>query len=161
MILTPGGEVAVETLKAGDLVTTASGHTVPIKGLYKTHIKNATEKTAPYLIPGGTYQASQPRDLILSPHHAFQIRNGVWMVPAFAAAVASTSPVRQIGIGKSVTYYHLECPVYLRDNLVANGCVVESFGAGQTKTNPYTYSKRLNGFTRAAGPSTVTHAALL
>jgi hypothetical protein len=78
------------------------------------------------------------------------------------AAAVKKSAVRQIKVGEPVTYYHVECPVYLRDNLVANGCVVESFGARQTKTSPYTYSKRLNGFTRTSySPPTATRAAVL
>jgi len=157
MILTPGGEVAVETLKAGDLVTTASGLTVPLTAALTTHVVVTTVETAPYLIPSGTFGAAQPRDLILSPTHFFQIRKGVW-IPAAGAALRS-SKVCQIHVGQPVTYYHLECPVYLRDNLVANGCIVESFGGRQTKRDPYTYSKHLKGSTRTSF-STTTHAAL-
>jgi len=149
MIRVPSGEVAVETLKAGDLVTTADGRTVAIKGLYKTRIAATTKETAPYLIPAGTYGSAQPRDLLLSSKHAIQIRKGVWNFPGFAT---QTNPaIRQIAVGEAVDYYHLECPVFLRDNLIANGCVVESFGTLQIKHNPYTYSARLGGFTRQGG----------
>jgi hypothetical protein len=158
LILTPGGEVAVETLNAGDLVTTASGLIVPLKSVLTTRVAVTTAETAPFLIPGGTYGSAQPRDIILSPTHAFQMRRGIWMVPV--KATATKSAVRQVGVGEPVTYYHLECPVYLRDNLVANGCIVESFGGRQTKTNQYTYSKRFNGYTRASFSSSATHAAL-
>jgi len=158
MILTPAGEVTVETLKPGDLVSSDSGRVIRLKAVLTTHLSATSEKTAPYLIPARTYGSSQPRDLILSPNHAFQMRRGVWMIPK----VATSSVVRQVNVGEPITYYHLECPIYLRDNLVANGCIVESFGTLQTKKSPYTYSKRLKGFTRASVPSpfaSITHIA--
>jgi hypothetical protein len=157
MIRVPSGEVAVETLRRGDLVVTASGLVVPVKAALLTRVAKTTADTAPYLIPAGTYGfAAQPRDLVLSPTHGIQIRKGVWMPPFFAAK--STTEIKQIRIGEAVDYYHLECPIYLRDNLVANGCVVESFGAFQTTKNPYTYSARLGGFTRSSQVSHVARA---
>ena len=153
MIRVPGGEAAIETLKRGDLVTTADGRTVAIKGLYKTQVITTAE-TAPYLIPAGLYGK---RDLLLSPKHAIQIRKGVWNFPGFAAR--TNAAIRQVAVGESVEYYHLECPVFLRDNLVANGCIVESFGTLQIKHNPYTYSARLGGFTRE-GSAATKHVSL-
>lgn len=154
MIRVPGGEAAVETLKRGDLVVTADGRTVAIKGLYKTHVAVTTAETAPYLIPAGLYSN---RDLLLSPKHAIQIRKGVWNFPGFATR--TNAAIRQVAVGEAVDYYHLECPVFLRDNLVANGCVVESFGTLQVNRNPYTYSARLGGFTRE-GPKATKSASL-
>jgi hypothetical protein len=155
MIRTPTGEVAVETLRRGDLVTTASGLVVPLQAALHTRIEKTIADTAPYLIPARTYGSAQPRDLILSPTHAIQIRKGVWMHPFIAAK--TNKAIRQICVGDAVDYYHLECPMYFRDNLVANGCITESFGVGQIKICPYTWSKRLGGFTRSA--ATVTHVA--
>ena len=153
LIRTPSGEVAVEELTQGDLVTTASGLIVRIKGIYTTHVERTTKETAPYLIPAGTYGSAQPKELILSPVHAFQIRKSVWMVPAMASLM--NPAIRQIFMGESVDYFHLECPVYLRDNLIANNCIVESFGLHQTKKSPYTFSKRLGGYTRPASSTEV------
>ena len=148
LIRTPSGEVAVEELTQGDLVTTASGLIVPIKGVYTTHVEKTSKENAPYLIPAGTYGPAQPKELILSPTHAFQIRKSVWMVPAVASLMNPV--VHQIYMGEPVEYYHLECPIYLRDNLIANDCIVESFGLHQIKKCPYTFSKRLGGFTRSS-----------
>jgi len=156
MIRVPSGEVAVETLRRGDLVVTASGLVVPIKAALLTRVAKTTAATAPYFIPAGTYGSTQPRDLVLSPTHAIQIRKSVWMPPFFAAK--STKAIKQIGLGESIEYYHLECPVYLRDNLIANGCVVESFGVFQSKTCPYTWSARMGGFTRSSSVTRVTRA---
>ena len=156
MIRVPSGEVAVETLKAGDLVVTSAGRTVPLKAALRTHVAKTTVATAPYLIPAGTYGSAQPRELVLSPAHAFQIRKGVWLAPC--AATKLNSAVRQISVGEAVDYYHLECPVFLRDNLIANGCVTESFGSRQMTKHPYTWSAHLGGFTRASSVSHVTRA---
>jgi hypothetical protein len=71
------------------------------------------------------------------------------MLP-FKAATLSAK-VQQIGVGEPVTYYHLECPNYLRDNLVTNGCVVESYAGKQMESrSPYTWNESLKGYTRAS-----------
>ena len=68
------------------------------------------------------------------------------MLPKRAALLSDR--VEQVGVGSPVTYYHLECPAYLRDNLVVDGTIVESYG-GKAKS-PYTYSESLQGYTRTA-----------
>ena len=89
-------------------------------------------------------------DLKLSPLHAFQSRKGVWQIPKYAAL--KNKAVQQYGVGSSVTYYHLECPNFFTDNLVVDGCVVESFGNKQVKglKTLYKFNETLNGFTRAS-----------
>jgi YVTN family beta-propeller protein len=145
-ILTASGYKAVETLTQGELVLTADGRQVPVK-LYGKHLPVTTSVTAPYRVPRGTFGLQN--DLVLSPDHAFLIRKGVWMIPKRAALLSDR--VEQIGVGSPVTYYHLECPSSLRDNLVVDGAVVESYG-GKGKS-PYTYSESLKGYTRAAASS--------
>uniref|UniRef100_A0A6C0DGR1 Fibronectin type-III domain-containing protein n=1 Tax=viral metagenome TaxID=1070528 RepID=A0A6C0DGR1_9ZZZZ len=146
-ITTQSGPVLVEDLKTGDLVLTADGRQVPVKVYYRT-IETTTAHTAPYLISKKAYGLKA--DLKLSPLHAFQSRKGVWQIPKYAAL--SNPHVKQYGIGSSVTYYHLECPNFFTDNLVVDGCVVESFGNGQVKglKTLYKFNETLNGFTRAS-----------
>lgn len=146
-ILTPEGYKAVETLKRGSLVMTAEGRAVPAK-IYYMDIKTTTATSAPYTIPAGTFGLKT--ELTVSPLHAFQMRKGVWMIPEVAAKISSA--VVQKTVGKPIVYYHVECPHYLRDNLVVDGIVVESYGATQMKGmgTPYTWCKSLNGFTRAS-----------
>jgi len=156
-ILTPAGYRAVETLNKGDFVTTAAGLTVPVT-VYSRTIKAATKNTAPYLIAAHSFGRNAPSaELRLSPLHAFQIRKGVWQ----SGRTANNPNVKQYAIGEDVTYYHLECPNFFRDNLVANGCVVESFAGKQVAENTiiYTPCPRLGGFTRASGRP-VTAAAV-
>jgi hypothetical protein len=142
-ILTPEGYKAVETLRQGSLVTTADGRIVPAK-LYRTHLKTTTSISAPYTIPAGSFGLKT--ELTVSPMHAFQMRKGLWMIPAAAAKLDAA--VVQKTLGEPATYYHIECPQYFRDNLVVDGIVVESYSAKQIKACPYTWSASLKGFTR-------------
>ena len=153
-ILTQSGYKAVETLTQGELVQTADGRQVPAK-IYGKHMERTTPLTAPFRVPKGSLGPSQPsHDLLLSPDHAFQLRKGVWMMPRKAALLSDR--VEQVAMGEPVTYYHIECPQYLRDNLVVDGVVVESY-AGKTKS-PYMYSERLRGYTRTALSTSVRKA---
>ena len=51
-----------------------------------------------------------------------------------------------------ITYYHLECPNYFTDNLIVDGCVVESYGSAQAKNVKvlYKFNEKLDGYTRAS-----------
>ena len=147
-ILTAEGYKPVETLKQQELVLTADGRQVPVK-IYGKIITKTNQHTAPYLIPAHSLGLNNPRnDLKLSPDHAFMVRKGVWMIPR--KAVLMSDKVVQYGIGESVTYFHLECPNFFRDNLVIEGGVVaESYAAKQANfTCPYTWSEKLQGYTR-------------
>jgi len=150
-ILTPTGYRAVETLRKGDLVMTADGREAPIK-VYSSHLKTTTAATAPYVVPAHSFgRNTPPAELRLSPLHAFQTKKNIWQLPKYA----NNAKVVQYGVGEPVTYYHLECPNFFRDNLVAEGCVVESFGAKQTAgiKTIYTPNTRLGGYTRITGPT--------
>jgi hypothetical protein len=152
MIRTPGGEKAVETLKTGDLVMTAAGRVVPIR-MHSYSLEATTKATAPYFIPAGAMGPKAPaKPLHLSPLHAFQVRPNVWWCAQQAAKVSSK--IQQYGLGESITYYHVECPNFLRDNLVADGVVVESFAGKQlTKEesrNLYKFNKEVGGYVRSA-----------
>lgn len=144
-ILTASGYKTVESLTQGELVQTADGRQVPVK-LYGTYIPVTNTMTAPFKIPKGVFGVAH--DLLLSPDHAFQVQKGLWMIPKYAAALSEK--VEQVLVGSPMTYYHIECPQYLRDNLVVDGVVVESYAGRQLSTRrPYTYSKTLQAFTRS------------
>lgn len=158
-ILTPNGYKPVETLSVGDYVTTADGRNV-IATIYQRKLTYACSVNAPYHISAGTFGKSQPKDITLSPLHAVQIKKGVWEIPQEAAK--RYSGIKQISLGKPITYFHIETPNYFRDNLVANGSVVESFGINAKKYIPtgttiYKFNKMLGGYTRYS-PSHVSVA---
>ena len=151
ILVKPNTYVPIETLTNSDTVMTADGRSVPIK-LYKKTILKTTDATAPYVIPAKLF--GNKEELHLSPLHAFQIRRGLWQIPKYVARL--TDRVYQYALGQSVTYYHIECPNFFTDNLVADGCVVESYGENQVKglKTLYKYNHGLRGFTRAAKPLT-------
>ena len=147
LIATPSGNKAVETLQQGELVLLADGRQTTLK-LYGRRLDTTTERSAPYFIPKHALGKNMPAaDLTLSPDHAFLLRKGVWMLPRKAAELSSK--VKQLGVGEPVHYFHVECPNYLRDNLVVNGCTVESYAGKQLDfASPYTWSESLKGYTR-------------
>ena len=148
-ILTPSGYKQVEDLVQNELVVTAECRHVPVK-IYGRKFSHATKQIAPFTIPKSALGRNMPsHSLTLSPDHAFLIRKGVWMLPSRAALLSDA--VIQVGVGSPVAYYHLECPNYLRDNLVVDGVVVESYAANQLNCkSPYTYNENLKGYTRAS-----------
>jgi hypothetical protein len=147
-ILTPTGYRRVETLADNDEVTTSDGRSVPVK-IFKTYVAKTDEDTAPFVITKGAISRNVPdEDLHVSGAHVIQDARGVWQIPA-GLATHSNSGVYQHLPGRPATYYHVECPNFFTDDLVANNCVVESFRNKQgTSENSYTYDINIGGFVR-------------
>ena len=147
-ILTATGYKAIENIVDGELIATSDGRALPCK-VYVTEIDETIKENAPYLIPANTFAPRCPaKDLTLSPLHAIQLRRGVWQVPKIAATMYVG--VRQLPVGSACTYYHLEMPNYLTDNIVAEGTVVESYGARQLagRRVAYKFDDVVGGFVR-------------
>lgn len=147
-ILTAAGYKAVEDIVNNELLATADGRALPCK-VYTTEVDETTKENAPYVIPANTFAPRCPaRELTLSPLHAIQLSRGVWQIPKMAATMYKG--VRQVSIGSSCTYYHLEMPNYLTDNIVAEGTIVESYGARQLagRRVEYKFSGEAGGFIR-------------
>ena len=146
-ILTPKGYKPIETLQTGDHITTADNRTVPIK-LYSYTLNKTTTESAPYRIAAGSLGRKYPsRDIRVSPRHAIKDANGVWQIPKF---LASHNPrVCQYDVGKAVTYYHIECPNFYRDNLMAEEAEVESFKHTQGGVGVvYVWNDAISGWKR-------------
>lgn len=146
-ILTAEGYKVVESLTTEDKVQTADGRYVTPK-LFKIPIAKATKETAPYRIEAGAFGNSYPpQTLCLSPLHAILDPKGVWHIPK--ASAKDNDKVTQYDVGKPVTYYHIECPDFYSDNLIAEGTVVESFKNRQgTRDVVYEWVAELKGFRR-------------
>ena len=151
-ILTPDGEVAVETLKDGDLILTSDNRQVPVR-IYTHTIDKTDNVTAPIEISAGAFGPNMPpRNLQVSPLHAVYKGNNLWEIPY--AAAKRYKGVKQMPFRQEVTYYHVETPNYMTDHLVVEGCVIESFGGNYVKQHGlrnvemYTWSPRKNGFVR-------------
>jgi len=147
-ILTPLGYRRVETLSDYDEVETSDGRSVAIK-VFKTNIAKTNADTAPYVIPRGAIADGVPdEDLHVSGLHAIQDANGMWQFP-MGLAMHKDSRVQQHLPGRPATYYHLECPNYFTDNLVANNCVAESFRNRQGRVGiTFEYCEAQQGFVR-------------
>ena len=100
----------------------------------------------PYRIETNAFGKNRPIEpVFLSPTHKIQIRKGLWTT---AREASKTNPlIRPYGNGIELTYYHIETEHFLKDNLMAGGLVVESYGALETN-HVYRWNPRLGGFTR-------------
>ncbi|WP_298283778.1 Hint domain-containing protein [Acidocella sp.] len=109
LIATPSGEVAVETLKSGDLVTLADGRAAPITWLGRQTVSTRFAdplRVNPIRIKAGALGENLPvRDLRVSPDHALLV-DGV-LVHA-GALVNGRSILRETDLPTIFTYYHIE-----------------------------------------------------
>jgi hypothetical protein len=146
-ILTAEGYKVVESLTNEDKVQTADGRLVR-PTLFKIPITKTTTDTAPYRIEAGAFGSNYPPyPLSLSPLHAIQDPTGTWHIPQVAAK--DNDKITQYDVGKAVTYYHIECPDFYSDNLIAEGAVVESFKHRQgVRDVVYEWVEELKGFRR-------------
>jgi len=161
-ILTLTGNRPVEEIQSGDHVLLADGRSVPVK-VFSFTVEHADAESAPYCVKAGAlghqYPSAPycvnagalghqypPHDLHVSGNHAITDSRGVWQFPY---QLAKTNPnVQQYGIGESIKYYHLECPNYVTDNLVAEWTVVESFKNKQKTKRVYMWNTHIQGYTR-------------
>ncbi|WP_374545547.1 Hint domain-containing protein [Rhodoblastus sp.] len=125
-IAVPGGEAAVETLKAGDLVLTADGRAAPVRWMGRQTVSTRFAcplRVLPIRIRAGALGADLPaRDLLVSPDHALLI--GDVLVHA-GALVNGASIFRESDVPESFTYWHIE----LADHALvrAEGVAAETF----------------------------------
>jgi hypothetical protein len=125
-IASPGGDRAVEHLRAGDLVLTRSGAARPVRWIGCRRLdlgRHAAPETAqPIRVRAGAIAGGTPcRDLLLSPDHAILL-DGV-LIPV-RLLVNRASIVPETGCW-SVTYYHVELDSH--DILLAENLAVESY----------------------------------
>ncbi|MEP2985968.1 MAG: Hint domain-containing protein [Sulfitobacter sp.] len=127
-VMTPQGEVAIETLQAGDLVETLDHGPQPLLWVGRRHVTEAeltaNEELRPVLIPKDTLGNS--RDLLVSRQHGMVIGPD-HLVRAIHLA-RETSGVRIANGKREVTYVHL---FFAQHEIVfAEGIPSESFYPG-------------------------------
>jgi hypothetical protein len=125
LILTPHGEVPVETLRAGDLVVTAGGERRPIRwvgsGCTLVTPRNRCQ-VAPVIVRTGALGVGVPQhDLFLTRQHAMRV--GEVLVPV--EHLINDISVLWDEQARVITYYHLELDRH--DILLAEGAPAESF----------------------------------
>lgn len=129
LIRTPAGERPVETLRMGDLVTTADGSAKPIKWIgradYDAAMLSSTAAMSyarPVLFRAGALGDGLPvRDLRVSPMHGMLV-DGV-LVPAISL-MNGVSILRDVG-SVDVAYYHIETEAH--EILLSEGAPSESY----------------------------------
>jgi hypothetical protein len=143
-ILTQDGYKKIECLLEDDYVVTSDKRLIDFTLLKRTI--HTTKETMPYRIEANAFGKHRPTEpVFLSPTHKIQLRKGLWTT---AHEASKTNPlITPYGNGKWITYYHIETEHFLKDNLMASGLVVESYGAMETK-QVYRWNARLGGFTR-------------
>jgi hypothetical protein len=108
-VLTPDGEVAVETLKRGDLVSTTDDRVAPVSWIGRQTVSTVFAdplRIMPIRIKAGALDENVPcRDLLMSPDHAILV--GGLLIQA-GSLVNGTSIVRETNVPKTFTYYHVE-----------------------------------------------------
>jgi hypothetical protein len=109
LIRTPYGEVAVESLKRGDLVLTQDGRSVPVDwlGIQTVSLRFADKmRVLPIRIRASALAENVPsRDLLVSADHAILVEGALIQA---GALVNGTSIVRETNVPTTFTYYHVE-----------------------------------------------------
>ena len=125
---TPGGEVAVEDLQIGDLVSTRSGEAQAIKWIgrrsYVTRFVPSHDRrnVLPIRICRGALADNVPhRDLLVSPEHAMCLEGA--LIPA--RHLVNGCSIAYCESLKTIEYYHIELPRH--DVLIAEGAATESW----------------------------------
>ena len=135
-ILTPNGYKLIENIYNGDIITTSQNKDVVALN-YKKAFEFTTDMTAPYIIPQDSiYPSYPPKDIFLSADHKIKTNHN-WITPK---ELSKYNPdVRQINIGKPVTYYNIETPNYSTDHLVLEGTTIASLWVKGNNVNLIDY----------------------
>ena len=108
-VATPGGEVAVEALRRGELVTTYDGRAVPVSWVGVQTVSRLFAdplRVLPIRVRAGALDENVPsRDLLLSPDHALFV-DGI-LIQA-GALVNGASITRETAMPQIFVYYHVE-----------------------------------------------------
>ena len=125
-VATPDGEVAVETLAIGDLITTASGAVRPVRWIgrraYAGQFVAHKRHVQPIRFQAGSLGSGLPyRDLYVSPEHAMFL-DGV-LVPAKLLVNGDT--ISQCDAIARIEYVHIELDTH--DVILAEGAASETF----------------------------------
>jgi hypothetical protein len=134
-IATPEGDIAVEDLRPGMLVTTLDHGAQPVRWVNRTaHLK--PNRNAPIILERGSLGPGTPvRKLRVSPQHRILLRSaivkrmcGTSQVFAAAKHLLSVPGVTQALGFLPVQYHHFACANH--EVVFANGAPVETFFAG-------------------------------
>lgn len=128
MIATPSGDVAVERLAIGDLVTTGDGRQVPVRWMGRqtfTSLFGVAEGRRPVKISAGALGSGLPkRELCITSDHALLIDD----VLVQAGALVNGTTIRRLtnaDLTERFTVYHIETENH--EIVLAEGTPAETF----------------------------------
>jgi hypothetical protein len=124
-VATPGGLVAVERLRPGDSVVTASGRIAPVRwiGFRRVDLRRHPRPldVMPVVVSAGAFGPFTPSgDLVLSPDHAVFVDGRLIPIRYLINNVSVVQQTRE-----AVTYWHVELDRH--DVILAEGMPCESY----------------------------------
>lgn len=155
-VLTPDGEIAIETLSEGDLVVTRSGLAKPIVRVHKSSFQRLRggdwpKDVLPVRIEAGALGAGTPHtDIYLSMTHCLLI-DGV-LIPAGDLVNGTTISIVDGAMLDRIDYFHIELAEH--DVITAEGMLCESklnMDASMPSSTPCEPIVRLAGAAGALG----------
>jgi hypothetical protein len=109
LILTDKGEVAVETLRIGDLLVTIEGSVKPVVWIGRSTVSarfaDPVRNFPIRLMAGALGENISSRDLRVSPDHALLVEGALKHA---GALVNGTSIIREAAVPETFVYYHVE-----------------------------------------------------
>lgn len=128
MIATPAGDVAVETLRPGDVLRTADGGTARVRWLghqTRSTLFAPAERICPVRIAAGALAPDVPAaDLTVTADHGIVFDEAIVHAGALVNGTTITR-VPKADLPERVTFYHIETEGHAV--VVANGCPAETF----------------------------------
>ncbi len=127
-LLTPGGPVPVEALRAGDMLVLARGGLAPVRWIGRRRLDcrrhGWPREVWPVRVRAGAFGPGRPaRDLRLSPDHSV-FAGGAPGVLIPVRLLVNESTIVQERVA-AITYFHVELPAH--DVVLAEGLAVESY----------------------------------
>lgn len=129
-IATPTGEVSVEALAIGDLVTTVTGAARPVKWVGRQRFRRAPGRSAwvddvkPVLIRAHALGGGLPlRDLFVSPGHGMFL-DGAFVPASYLVNGRSITVEASVHL-ETIEYFNVELETH--DVILAEGAPVETF----------------------------------
>ena len=145
-ILTPGGEVPIDTLRPGDLVMTRDNGPRPIVWIGKRELDHDTLNTQPNLRPILIREETlgATRDMLVSPQHGLLLDQGGGNQSLIRAKHMLDLPDTRARIAngcRHVTYVHL---MFERHQIIfGDGTASESFYPGAVGMNALHYASKI------------------
>lgn len=167
LIATPAGDVPVETIKSGDLVTTLDHGPQPVRWVHSDtcHLDGFALDAKPILIAAGSLGAGRPAaDMIVSPQHRILLGGGGQLQQHFktqvfapAKSLTSLPGIRHLNGKQQITWVHFACDRH--EVVFANGCLTETLLLGPMVLKSMSGPKR-RVLRKIFGPPSQADAAL-